>query len=731
MHRQRRRAFLWTAAAVASAAALGPLDAQQPPPACRLSGTVSAAGSPLPGVAIVARGGVNAASHATSSEVDGRFQLPLSPGVHKVRIELTGFAPSERDITMSEPCAEQTVDIQLVLAPRTPRATTAAAAGRGRFETLNVQADQTALAAEATQPPAREELNAATRSLLPPGFSTDAPTESLAVAGTMASMDRGMLNERLGAIGRGEFDPVTGEFAEGQGPGGAGGPGGRGGQGAGGRGRGGPGAPGGRGGGRGEFALAGRGGRQNAYNIQANYNYGGSALDSAPYQLRPDSRRDVNPYTRQTFGVTVGGPVRLPGYNGQRRTTFTLAYNGNRGDQLFDQYATVPSEAMRSGDLSSIPTAVIDPSTGLPFASNQIPADRMSAASTALLRFIPLPNLEGTTRNFRYTTTTDTVNDNVNLRLTHNFAAAAGGRGGPGGRGGGRAGGPGGRGGRGGRGTGVVLNAQLQYRRNDNEQNNVFPTLGGLSTGSSISAPVSLNIMRGRTMHNVNVTLTRSESQSLGRYAYVEDVAGNAGIGGVATDPASWGVPSLSFSSLTGVRDVPPNDRIDTRWTFAYTMTRPWRNQHTLRIGGDFRVDEANSVNDPNARGAFTFTGLYTSGGSSSARGGGLDFADFLLGLPQQATVQYGPGLVSMAGRSMSLFVQDDWRKSASLTFNIGLRYEMLWPFREQNGQMANLDVAPGFTAVAPVLAGQTGAFTGAYPASLLLADSNNLAPRV
>jgi hypothetical protein len=160
-------------------------------------------------------------------------------------------------------------------------------------------------------------------------------------------------------------------------------------------------------------------------------------------------------------------------------------------------------------------------------------------------------------------------------------------------------------------------------------------------------------------------------------------------------------------------------------------MTKPWRTTHTLRVGGDVRWDDADSVNDPNARGAFTFTGLYTSGGSPSARGGGLDFADFLLGLPQQATVQYGPGLVSMAGRSMSLFLQDDWRQSASLTFNVGVRYELLWPFHEQHGQMANLDVAPGFTAASPVLSGDAGAFTGPYPASLLLADTNNVAPRL
>nr|MBA3641997.1 TonB-dependent receptor [Acidobacteriota bacterium] len=162
----------------------------------------------------------------------------------------------------------------------------------------------------------------------------------------------------------------------------------------------------------------------------------------------------------------------------------------------------------------------------------------------------------------------------------------------------------------------------------------------------------------------------------------------------------------------------------------GYTLTQPWRT-HTLRIGGDFRVDQADSRSDANARGAYTFTGLYSSGGSAAARGGGLDFADFLLGMPQQAIVQYGPGEVQMAGRSMSLFVQDDWRKSGALTFNLGLRYELLWPFYEDNGQMANLDVPADFSAAAAVLSGQTGPFTGAFPAALLRADTNNLAPRV
>jgi len=141
-------------------------------------------------------------------------------------------------------------------------------------------------------------------------------------------------------------------------------------------------------------------------------------------------------------------------------------------------------------------------------------------------------------------------------------------------------------------------------------------------------------------------------------------------------------------------------------------------------------IDRTSSRSDPNANGAFVFTGLY-SAANAAGRVAGADFADFLLGQTQQATLQYGPGDVRLRGRSTSLFFQDDWRQSAKLTLSLGLRYELIAPFTEAGGRLVNLDAPPDFTAAVPVLAGATGPFTGAFPSALVTTDRNNLAPRL
>ncbi|HVG55199.1 MAG TPA: TonB-dependent receptor, partial [Vicinamibacterales bacterium] len=89
-------------------------------------------------------------------------------------------------------------------------------------------------------------------------------------------------------------------------------------------------------------------------------------------------------------------------------------------------------------------------------------------------------------------------------------------------------------------------------------------------------------------------------------------------------------------------------------------------------------------------RGTFGFTGAAT----------GLDFADFLLGLPQTSTIGYGNLDKSFRGRSYQAYVNDEWKIRPELTLTYGVRWEHEAPVAEAGGRLANLDVAPGFHEV-------------------------------
>ncbi|HEX2456711.1 MAG TPA: TonB-dependent receptor [Vicinamibacterales bacterium] len=756
---------------------VGTQAAQTSAQRCGIAGSVSSGSSPLPGVAVTAVAADGHEVATTATEPSGVYELRVpGPGSYGIRAELSAFATVNRQISLTVDACTTRLDLSLVLASRTPapspasvRSATpgqpsastprgpanppqnasaargrggvvAGAAGRGRGGFQQLEVVESATGAEAPAGATEESVETLRSQLqLPPGFSTDAPTETVATAG-----NQGQLNEALLFGGRGGrdggpegFDPFGGENGSGDVTGGgqAGfGGGGRGG-GPGGFGGGGFGGPGGPLGG-----LRGGGGRLQG---TANYTLGGSMFDAAPFALRgqPVDKPD---YTQQRYGTAFGGPLKIPHiYNGGTRTSFFLNYSGNRSRNPVDSYSTVPTPAERAGDFSSDPAQLFDPLTGQPFQGNVIPSDRLSSASLTLLPFIPEPNLPGDTQNFHYLTAVTSASDDVNLRLTHVFGADLPQRGGRGGRGGfqpggGRGGGFGGRGGPGGPGgrgptrPRSVLNVNVSYHHTSAVQSSTFPTIGGTTTGQAWNVPVSYMYAHGPFNNILNVTYNRNSAESTNLYAFTNNIVGAAGIQGVSTDPFDWGLPSLSFTTIADVRDRIPSRRVDQRFQLSDTMMRTF-GKHAVRIGGDFRGISIDSLTNTNPRGSFVFTGLYTSSviNGRAVPGTGLDVADFLLGLSQQASVQYGPGTIKLRGHTMSLFAQDDWRVRGNLTINYGLRYEYVSPFVEADNRLVNLDVPPDFTGAVPVEAGQTGPFTGPFPLSLVQPDRNNFGPRV
>ena len=382
---------------------------------CAISGTVTSGRTPLPGVALTLTTVDGRTVDATSTAVDGTFVLraPADAELH-LHAELVAFAPVSQPIAVSASRCDQRAELSMILASRAPAAEPASAAatttppplraagpngastrppaGRAgsQFQRLRVVADQNAGGDDEPT-----DAGDASRLLLPPGFSPDASSDAITSIGS---------SQAAGPIGFGDRPDFFGDGTGG--PGSAGGPGATGAAGQ--RPFGGPGFGGGPrpGGGPGGPALAGsaRPLRSNQIRATVFNSIDSSRLDAAPFSLNGQPTQNTS-YLQLRLGATVGGPLVIPGLVSSTKTFFFANYTGNHASNPFDVYSTVPTVAERSGDLSALGRAIVDPATGQPFAASRIPASRQDAAALALLNLIPPPNQPGTTQNFYYQTT--------------------------------------------------------------------------------------------------------------------------------------------------------------------------------------------------------------------------------------------------------------------------------------------------------------------------------------
>jgi hypothetical protein len=724
------RSFVRTVVFLLVAFAVPCFDAQENPPAApsasyQITGSVHSGKTPLPGVSLSASNTLTGKKYAAATVSDGTFVLTGLPrGRYVLRAEFMGFAPLTQDVVLNPENPSGKADLELILASRqvetNERSAAAAIAGRG-FQSLSIDSSEAAsgagnagLAVGTGQTPGANELSGLPLN----GAGADAPTESVSISGVQGR------TQDFGAGGEGDLQDRIQEFrdrAQQLGFGGSGGPGG----GGGGFGGGGPG-----GGGPIAFGRLGRGFNVNQPHGNVYFYDDTSVLDARPFSLNGEALPKAD-YNQLHFGAYVGGPLNIPKiFNGGNKTFFFAGWSGTRGSTPFDALSTVPTATERSGDFSALTAAIYNPATGQQFQFNGqlnvIDPALITPQAQALLQYIPLPNLPGTTQNYHQVTSAESNSDSLSLRLVHNFGPVpAQGNRPPGG--GGRGGGGGGRGR-----SQNNLNLGLSWTKTTSNIVGAFPSLDGGTSTQGLNANAGWVYGKGRATNNLRFTYNHNHVSTTNLYSTATDVAALAQIGGVSTNPFDWGIPGINFTSFSGLNDPMPRRELDQTYTVSDTVI--WSHgKHNWRFGADYRRILQSFHAARNAEGTFTFTGFATAQyvGGVQQPGTGSDLADFLLGLPQQSSEQFGADTYDFRANSFDFFAQDDWRIRANLTLLLGLRYEYQGPFTEANNQIVNLDVAPGFTASAPVAPGGTGSFDGVFPASLIRPDRNNYAPRL
>lgn len=446
-------------------------------------------------------------------------------------------------------------------------------------------------------------------------------------------------------------------------------------------------------------------GRSSGASVNMVVKSGSRDLHGSAYEFLRNDKLDANdffanrvgqgkvPYRQNQYGVSAGGPLLLPKiYNGRERTFWFVSWEGFRSRQASTLISTVPTAEQRNGDFSQQPRQIFDPLTGQagaggaivrqPFAGNRIPASRISPVSRYVLdAMIPLPNRSGLSNNFLNTQSQRNDRDTWVARLDQVVSAKD------------------------------TLSAHFldQHVEQSSPQSNP-----NFTSDSRFD------------VHNVAASWTRVVSPS--SVLEVKFGYNDPYVPAVTHDPL---LSRAEFLKNAGVQMFQPGTPFDTTPVFAVTgqfstsasglATRDHVYQflanyskqlsrHALKAGVGYSRRQYYYNGSTPMHGTATFDTRLTELATQS--GTGHSTASFLLGYPSQ--IDRGQGDASTNGRQnpWAFFLQDDWRVSARLTVNLGLRYEINNPPYDTTDRVGTLWL-------------QRDAQTGKYQGTLLWGTTN------
>jgi Carboxypeptidase regulatory-like domain len=453
------------------------------------------------------------------------------------------------------------------------------------------------------------------------------------------------------------------------------------------------------------------------------FDYNSDGLNALTYNQtlsgveRGDPLSDTH---ERRWGGSIGGPLissKLFFYGNYEGSNDKAIYGGGRS-------TAIPTAAMRAGNFQGTQIFPRDPNTGLRFADQIIPADRIDPSATKVMNmFYPLPN-QGTVASgygvYQQFVPQTRKRQRFDIRLDSEMT----------------------------KNDSLFLRGGYQHRdpqaitfEAGNTLTNMPILDRTLDTASVIGGWTkilkSTMVNEFRTGYNYD----NSKRQSTFKAA---EVAASLGIENAPSLGADrLGFPSFQFTAGTfrplnivdGGRNV---DRTLRQDAFSISDNLTWiKGGHSLKAGGLYTRNMARDGFGfgVNFRGQYRFRGGFT----------GNSFTDFLLGLPTDVRDQVtNRGPLDGYSNDFAVFGQDDWKVNKSLTVFLGLRYEVVGTWHEDGGMLANFTTDDGGHHVVPsaevaaklppglIALGRTRLASDAgIPDTLLNADMNNFSPRV
>jgi len=392
-----------------------------------------------------------------------------------------------------------------------------------------------------------------------------------------------------------------------------------------------------------------------------------AALNALPFGSKTKPAEIAN-----DFGGSVGGPVVIPHlYNGRNKSFFYGDYEGFRLPRTSAIQNTVPTAAMRTGDLGYLCTQpggtfsagvcsiaadqLYSPYTGAPYANDVITG--INSASTAFLGLYPLPNYGSTFTSANYRT-------NLPANLTSNAFDV-----------------------RGDQYFGSKLSVSGRY---------TYKNIPSLSP-NELTIPSSTTFEHVRMLVASGTYTFRPTLLNEARFGMTVDNSGKANpYPGMAFTQALnfeginnlwWnGLPQVSFAGITSSLNVDRMNSTSTSHTYEFADNLSWvKGRHTFKFGMTFEKMSAISALGffgSDNYGGYTFDPLFT----------GNDFGDFLIGAPYESDQDNVELDNNGQNHRLGLFAEDSFRVTRRLTVEYGIRWEDHPGYTDASGQIGNFN---------------------------------------